>query len=71
MRGKFVFFHLKDTYLTKGISTEINSNANFDTCSERIKFTKHFNMNCCCDVLSMTSARALHVRFMNYKEVKL
>ena len=50
---------------------ETNSNANFDTCSERIKFTKHFNMNCCCDVLSMTSACALRVRLVNYEEVKL
>ena len=49
-------------YLTEAISTEINYDAKFYICYERMTFVKHFGINIF-DVLWMSSARALHVIF--------
>ena len=46
-------------------------NTNLNICLKRTKVAKQFNTIGCCDVLSMASARALHVRFVNNKLVKL
>ena len=46
---------------------EINLNTTLKICLKRTKVVKNFNIIGCCDVLSMTSARALHVRFVNKK----
>ena len=61
------YFRVKDSYFTEVFSTEINLSINFIIRIERTKAARHFNVICWCDVLSVASARALHVRFVNDK----
>ena len=71
MRGKFVLFSFKDSYKTEAISTEIDLNTDLIIRIERKQVARHFNIIGCCDVFSMTYARAMHVRLVNDKLVKL
>ena len=50
---------------------EIDLSTNLIICIERKKVARHFNIIDCCDVFAMTSARAMHVRLVNDKLVKL
>ena len=66
-RENLCYFHVRDSYLTEVFSTEINLKTNFIICIERAKAARYFNVFCWCDVFSVASARALHVRFVNDK----
>ena len=71
MRGKFVLFPTLGQLLNQSCFRENQVEYKFEYMLSKNKFAKHFNITRCYAVLTMTSARALHVRFVNYKVVKL
>ena len=58
-----VIYKLKTSVKQKLSQRKSIPRQNFNACYERMMFVKYVGIKCICDLLWMTSARTLHVRF--------